>query len=90
MKFYKVGGEGIAKPIEIKIPNDVVPQASGDYVMQQIQHNYPGIIIPTSTASTIVFAAKEAEKDGLKLKTVKVGLNIGFFNLNLEWEKTKK
>ena len=87
MKFYKVGGQDKIEPIEIEIPNSVAPQASGDYVVQEIQRNYPTVVVPTSTATTVAFAAKEAQKDGLKLKVVKVGINVGFFNLNLEWEK---
>ena len=87
MKFYEVSGEGTVKPIEIEIPSTVVPQASGDYVVEEIQRQYAGLVVPTSTATTIAFAAKEAEKDGLKLKSVQVGFNIVFFSLNLEWEK---
>jgi len=87
MKFYEVSGEGTIKPIEIEIPSSVAPRASGDYVVEEIQRHYPGVVVPTSTATTVAFAAKEAEKDGLKLKSVQVELNIGFFSLNLEWEK---
>lgn len=88
MKFYEVGGKGSAKPIEIEIPRSVVPQASGDYVVEEIRRHHPEVVVPTSTANTVAFAAKEAEKDGFKLKSVQVGINLGFFSLNLEWEKS--
>ncbi len=90
MRLYQSDATGNIKPIEIDIPENVVPMASGSYVTSQLQNLNPQAILPITTANTIQFAAQEAEKEGWRLKRVKLGLSLNplnFFSLNLEWEK---
>ena len=81
MKLYQSDRFGSIKPIEIDIPENVVPIASGLYVIEKLKNLNPDATFPVSTANTIQFAAQEAEKEGLRLKRVKLGLSLNSLNL---------
>ena len=89
MKLYQAGTDGTIKPVEVQIPEKMSSGASGDYIVECLRERYPGVSIPVSTGRTVVFAAEQGAKEGLKLKSVKIGLNIRFFNLSFEWERKK-
>ena len=87
MDFVNVNAGGTANQIIINIPKNITPNASGDYLVQEVHRAHPHLVVPTTTSSTVAFAAAEAKKEGMRLKIVKFNLNLGVVSLSLEWEK---
>ena len=72
----------------IGIPASTAPEASGDYVLQEVSHKYPHVVLAATTGSTISFVAVEGAKEKMKLKNVR--LHIGLSpSVDFEWEKSK-
>ena len=70
----------------VGIPTGTAPSATGDYVLHEVQQKYPFVTVASSTVSTISFVAKQAEKEKMKLKSVKFHLGLPP-SLDFEWEK---
>lgn len=72
--------------IVVGIPAGTAPAATGDYVLHEVQENYPEIKMASTAGSTISFVAVQAEQEKMTLKNVKlhVGLNP---SIDFEWEK---
>jgi len=70
----------------VGIPASTTPEASGDYVLQEVSQKYPYVALATTAGITISFVAVEGAKEQMKLK--KVSLHIGLSpSLDFEWEK---
>lgn len=75
---------GDAPIIVVGIPASTAPEASGDYVLQEITEKYPKFVMASTAGPTISFVATEGEKEHMRLKNVKLHLGLSP-SIDFEW-----